>query len=71
MINPSTTLAEIPSQCPVLTQELERLGLDYCCDGGRSLAVACVERGLDVETITAELNSLPVAEVPAADWLSM
>ena len=71
MINPSTTLAEIASQRPALTRELERLELDYCCGGKSSLTVACAERGLDVEAITAELNSLPVAEHPAADWLSM
>ena len=71
MITPSTTLAEIASRRPDLTRELERLGLDYCCGGKRNLTTACAERGLDVEAITAELNSLPVAEAPAADWLSM
>ncbi len=40
MITPSTTLAEIASTTPALTRELERLGLDYCCDGKRSLAEA-------------------------------
>ena len=70
-LTPSTSLAEIASQRPDLTRELERLGLDYCCGGKRSLAVACAERGLDPDVITAELNGIPGAEVPAADWIAL
>lgn len=70
-LTPSTPLAEIASHRPDLTRELERLGLDYCCGGKRSLAVACAERGLDVEAITAELNGIPVAEAPPADWIAL
>ncbi len=70
-LTPSTSLAEIASHRPDLTRELERLGLDYCCGGKRSLAVACAERGLDPGAITAELNGTPVAEVSAADWIAL
>ena len=70
-LTPSTTLAEIASNRSYLTRELERLGLDYCCGGKRSLAVACAELGLDPDAITAELNGIPVAEAPAADWIAL
>lgn len=70
-ITSSTSLAEIASQRPDLTRQLERLGLDYCCGGRRSLAVACAERGLDPGAITAELNDIPVADAPAADWIAL
>ncbi|MFM8935963.1 MAG: iron-sulfur cluster repair di-iron protein, partial [Vulcanococcus sp.] len=61
----------IASNRPALTRELERLGLDYCCGGRRSLAQACAERGLDPEAIAAELSSVPVAEAPPADWIGL
>lgn len=71
MITPSTTLAEIASTTPVLTRELERLGLDYCCGGKRSLAEACRKRQLDPEAVIAELASVPAAAEPPADWIRL
>ncbi|MFO7628662.1 MAG: iron-sulfur cluster repair di-iron protein [Prochlorococcaceae cyanobacterium] len=68
---PSTSLAEIASTNPSLTRELERLGLDYCCGGKRSLAEACQQQGLDPVAIAAELAALPVAAEPAADWIGL
>ena len=35
----------------------QELGIDYCC-GGKSLAYACRERGLDAPTILAKLSRL-------------
>jgi len=71
MITPSTTLAEIASTAPALTRQLERLGLDYCCAGKRSLAEACREQQLDPEAVIAELTSIPVATEPAAVWINL
>ena len=71
MITPSTSLAEIASTAPVLTRELERLGLDYCCGGKRSLAEACREQQLDPEAVIAELVAVPVAPAAPADWIGL
>lgn len=71
MITPSTTLAEIASNHPALTRELERLGLDYCCGGKRSLADTCQERGLDPATIAAALTGMPVAAQAPACWINL
>jgi regulator of cell morphogenesis and NO signaling len=71
MITPSTTLAEIATTAPALTWELERLGLDYCCGGKRSLAEACREQNLDPEAVIKELTSVTVAAEPPADWTSL
>ncbi len=68
-LTPSTTLAEIASTTPALTRELERLGLDYCCGGKRSLAEACQERHLDPEAVIAELASVPAAGEAPAEWI--
>ena len=35
----------------------QELGIDYCC-GGKSLAYACRERGLDASTVLAKLRFL-------------
>lgn len=67
----SMTLAEIVANAPSLTQELERLGLDYCCGGKRSLAEACEQKGLDPQAIAAELTALPLNPEPVADWLGL
>lgn len=53
----TTTLAGIVSSNPVFTYELERLGLDYCCGGQRSLEEACRQQGLDAEAVMAEQGS--------------
>jgi regulator of cell morphogenesis and NO signaling len=67
----ATTLAEIATRYPALTRELERLGLDDCCKGQRSLAAACQQQGLDPERVVADLSSQPVAaDLPAA-WIEL
>ena len=71
MITPSTSLGEIVSTTPALTRQLERLGLDYCCGGKRSLAEACEERHLDPEAVITELAAVPTAAEPPADWIGL
>lgn len=54
------TLGEIVAANPAAARTLDRLGLDYCCHGERSVADACTEAGLDVDAVTRELADLPV-----------
>jgi regulator of cell morphogenesis and NO signaling len=63
------SLAELVLERPAAVRVLERLGLDYCCGGRRSLAEACRERGLDPATVAAFLESDadPVAS-ESTDW---
>lgn len=70
-LTPSTSLADIASTNPSLTRELERLGLDYCCGGKRSLAEACEQQGLDPAAIAAELAALPVTAEPGEEWIGL
>jgi len=70
-LTPTATLAEVASTYPSLTRELERLGLDYCCGGKRTLEEACRQQGLDLEAVVAELSNQPLADEPPAEWLSM
>lgn len=54
------TLGEIVAANPAAARALDRLGLDYCCHGDRSLAEACATAGLDPVVVTAELDALPL-----------
>ena len=69
-IDPSMTLGDIVTLHPSLAGDLERRGLDYCCHGGRTLAVAASEAGLDPDTVADELSAVH-ADEPAAAWASL
>jgi regulator of cell morphogenesis and NO signaling len=56
VISPATTVAELVVERPASARVFERLGLDYCCGGRRSLADACRRRGLDLDAVVAELE---------------
>lgn len=52
---PTTTLAELAIALPAASRVFHRHGLDFCCHGGRPLAEACAERGLDPQAVLAEV----------------
>ena len=54
------TLGEIVAANPAAARALDRLGLDYCCHGDRTLADASAAAGLDPAVVAAELDALPV-----------
>jgi regulator of cell morphogenesis and NO signaling len=67
----TSTLAEIASSQPSLTRELERLGLDYCCGGRRTLSEACQEQSLNPEAVVDELVALNAGDAPTPEWIGM
>ena len=69
-IDPSTSLGAIVTEHPGLARHLERLGIDYCCGGRRSLHQACVERGLDPSAVGEDLATEAEAMAPEG-WASM
>ena len=69
-IDPSMTLGLIVTLHPSLAAELDRRGLDYCCHGARSLAVAALESSLDAQIVADELSAARVDEPPAA-WAAL
>lgn len=56
------TLGDLVSARPALAGLFERLGLDYCCGGGQTLAAACTERGLDAATVAVMLDAAGESE---------
>lgn len=57
-ISASTPLGELLVRRPASLALLERLRLDYCCGGARTLAEACAQRGLDAHTVIAMIEAL-------------
>jgi regulator of cell morphogenesis and NO signaling len=51
------TLGHLVAEVPGRAAVLDRLGLDYCCHGERSLADACATAGLDAAGVSAELDA--------------
>ncbi len=63
-IDSDTRVADLVIERPATIQILERLRIDYCCGGARTLGEACAESGLDVQRVARELES---AIAPAND----
>lgn len=56
-IGPDHTVGQLASTLPGASRVFHRHGIDFCCGGSVTLAVACSKAGLDVETVIAEVQS--------------
>jgi len=52
------TLGEIAAASPAAIETFDRLGLDYCCDGDRTLGDAAERAGLNVELVTGRVDRI-------------
>jgi regulator of cell morphogenesis and NO signaling len=69
--NEQSTVGQWVSEHPQTARLFETLKIDYCCGGGKTLAQACTEKGLQPQEIIAQLVSVSAQE-PATDeknWL--
>lgn len=60
------SIGELVAETPGLSRIFQRHSIDFCCQGGRTLAEACAIKNLDPERIVAELEAAlagPVEEV--------
>lgn len=73
------TLASIVTNNHFAVPVLEKYHLDFCCKGKRTLADACHEKGLSIESLTQELektttasqsNKMPFTEMTAEQLIS-
>lgn len=64
----STPVGEIVARHPSTSRIFDRAGVDFCCGGKRSLAEACVAKGLAADHLLAELEAelTAVGEEPNA-----
>ncbi len=64
----ATTLADLAVTHPSASRVFHRHGLDFCCHGGRPLADACAERGLDADRVVAEIATEEAATPELPRW---
>jgi regulator of cell morphogenesis and NO signaling len=55
--NVERTVRDLAVEVPGATRVFEKLGIDYCCGGGRSIADACFGAGISVEEVMAALEA--------------
>jgi regulator of cell morphogenesis and NO signaling len=65
MIATEATLGELVAQRPARAAVFERLGLDFCCGGGRTLTDACNEQALDPATVAKLIDAIDLTPDPA------
>ena len=61
----SATLGDLVIEDPRRTRILEKLGLDYCCSGQRSLAEAASDAGLDLAGVARALDLADGSPAPS------
>jgi regulator of cell morphogenesis and NO signaling len=61
----SRSLGELVAEAPARARVLDKLGLDYCCHGDRSLAEASRAAGINPATVVAALTAA-IPEVPVS-----
>jgi regulator of cell morphogenesis and NO signaling len=73
------TVREVALSIPAATRVFERLGIDYCCGGNKSLREACNQANLPIEQVLQSLQSAASAQSreenaarqgQSADWRS-
>ena len=57
MFEATKTVKEYALEIPAATRIFEKLGIDYCCGGGKSLADACANAGVAVEEVLGSLQN--------------
>ncbi len=67
-VDVNKTVRELALQDPNATRVFERLGIDYCCGGGKSLREACSGAQLPLNEVVESLERTQPAAMPAQDW---
>ena len=63
------TVGQIAAGTPAAVRVFEKYGIDFCCGGGTGLGEACRARGLEPDSVLAEIDR--AAAIPgedATDW---
>jgi regulator of cell morphogenesis and NO signaling len=66
-LQPNRTVRELAVEIPGATRLFEKVGIDYCCGGQRSLADACSRAGVAVKDMITSLESAAVSHAPGEE----
>jgi iron-sulfur cluster repair protein YtfE (RIC family) len=55
-LSATRTVRELAIEIPNATRTFEKLGIDYCCGGGKSLSDACMHAHLPVDDVLRALE---------------
>jgi regulator of cell morphogenesis and NO signaling len=70
----SKTVRELALAIPSATKVFEKLGIDYCCGGGKKLGEACVQAKLPLEQVLRDLEQAESSRLArnesSTDWRS-
>lgn len=69
-ISETRTVKDVAIEFPHATRVFEKLGIDYCCGGGKSLRDACSGVGITVEELVQSLEGAAPQTQPAVNWQS-
>ena len=61
------TVGDIVTEQPGRSRLFERLGIDYCCGGNRTLSEACRAKGLDPDDIARRIDRLDTEDTGATE----
>jgi regulator of cell morphogenesis and NO signaling len=67
-IDTMKTVREVAVELPGATRIFEKLGIDYCCGGGKALDEACLAAGVSADDVIALLEEAGSTAAEARDW---
>ena len=68
MFDTTKTVREFATQVPQAVRVFEKMGIDYCCGGGKSLADACQQASISVDDVVQSLLESPSFAAASSDW---
>jgi regulator of cell morphogenesis and NO signaling len=67
-LSTNKTVRELALEIPAATRVFEKMGIDYCCGGKRSLDDACAVAGVKVEDVQRELTTASLCRTERAEF---
>ncbi len=68
MYDATKTVREFAVQVPQAVRLFEKLGIDYCCGGGKPLIEACTQAELPVDDVLRQLEESAKTVAVESDW---
>jgi regulator of cell morphogenesis and NO signaling len=68
MYDATKTVREFAVQVPQAVRLFEKLGIDYCCGGGKPLTEACTQAQLPIQDVLRQLEESAKTIAVESDW---